>query len=258
MDTLEEHLLKALECPICFQLMIPPITQCNNGHNICNTCKPKLHHCPTCRGDFVNIRNKFAEEFSGNVEHPCRFKESGCSKKLSLESKVSHEKKCRYGPHRCPLFIDKYIQCEWVGPSTELEKHIRNGHKDNYVEKQIAFGRGNVVSVNTQTSMRAVVFALGKIFLLINTKTKNNYSHMCFMFVGAREDNSNDNYKYTLTIKTTDGKQSVTATLPCPHYQEFLDGELPKEKVVIYHENFAKLCCDKQKDLPFDYKIFKE
>ncbi|KAJ4432539.1 hypothetical protein ANN_21162 [Periplaneta americana] len=50
MDTLAQELLQGLECPVCFDYMVPPITLCENGHNICKICKPKLFECPTCKG----------------------------------------------------------------------------------------------------------------------------------------------------------------------------------------------------------------
>jgi len=53
-----------------------------------------------------------------------------------------------------------------------------------------------------------IVFTFDRIFFSYN-KAIDNILYMCYMFVGEREDNNN--YQYTVTIKT-----GVTATVECP------------------------------------------
>ena len=36
-NSVEQIVLRQLECPVCMEYMRPPITLCANGHNICNT-----------------------------------------------------------------------------------------------------------------------------------------------------------------------------------------------------------------------------
>ena len=103
MEKLQE-VFKSLECPVCFNYMVPPITQCSNGHNICHTCKLRLQHCPTCRGDFVDVRNKLLERLYESFVHPCRYQGSGCARILALRTQEEHEKKCRYGPQMSFLY----------------------------------------------------------------------------------------------------------------------------------------------------------
>ena len=67
-------LLGELECPVCMEYMLPPITFCLNGHNICNNCKPMLTNCPTCRQPFVNIRNVALEKLARQMKYPCTFR----------------------------------------------------------------------------------------------------------------------------------------------------------------------------------------
>ena len=129
MDKLKEDLLKALECPVCFQMMIPPITLCSNGHNICNSCKPTLQNCPTCRGNFINARNKAIEDLSRSIEHPCKFKKSGCTRTFLVGPKERHEDVCRYGPHKCPFYIVASIKCQWEGAIVNMKKHIEATHR---------------------------------------------------------------------------------------------------------------------------------
>lgn len=41
--------VRALECPICFESAVPPISQCVHGHILCVVCRPKTTRCPVCR-----------------------------------------------------------------------------------------------------------------------------------------------------------------------------------------------------------------
>ena len=55
----EEPALPCPECPVCLELLLPPIRimQCTNGHLVCETCEAKeeLTCCPTCRQVCVKV-----------------------------------------------------------------------------------------------------------------------------------------------------------------------------------------------------------
>ena len=67
----DEGLHKNLECPICLEVMRPPlrIWMCSSTHVICEHCKNKLedHTCPTCRSSQVSIRAHFAENMARSL-----------------------------------------------------------------------------------------------------------------------------------------------------------------------------------------------
>merc|ERR1712025_1096254 len=53
-----------LECPVCMEMALPPIYQCEEGHIICASCKPLLTNCPhNCGKKYSDpaIRCRFAE-----------------------------------------------------------------------------------------------------------------------------------------------------------------------------------------------------
>ena len=81
MEELREGLKKDLECKLCLRFMAPAITQYNSGHNIGNTSKPKLQRCPTYREHLNHARKNWAKILSESIEHPCMYKESGCTRK---------------------------------------------------------------------------------------------------------------------------------------------------------------------------------
>ncbi|KAJ9581393.1 hypothetical protein L9F63_023428, partial [Diploptera punctata] len=98
-DILIEDLLQHIECPVCFEYMVPPITLCKNGHNICFICKPNMQHCPICRNSFIETKNLGAEFYL----------------EFLAECKDEHQLICRFGPHKCPFkIIEKYFTKKYL------------------------------------------------------------------------------------------------------------------------------------------------
>ena len=62
MDSISQDLLAELECPVCYEMMLPPIRLCVEGHSLCNTCRFRLESCPTCRKPLTNARNRALEK----------------------------------------------------------------------------------------------------------------------------------------------------------------------------------------------------
>ena len=257
-----EHLpdlLSALVCPVCYNFMTSPITQCSNGHNTCHRCRPKLQRCPICRGDLTGIRNKLVEDLSEKLVQPCKYERSGCTRVLRSGKEEEHEKICRYGLHKCPFVIIDSIICKWEGASTRLEQHIRNEHKGTWEILtsgiQSTTCPGYMLELNGVSWYR-VLFKEGKIFFAYS-KLIDNFLYICFMYVGTREDNYNS-YRYTVTIQTPGGRHSGMLNLPCPFYQEILDGNFPNGKCVAFHSEFARLCLDVDGKLPYEYEIMED
>ncbi len=85
-----EALLRLFECPVCFDIITPPIGQCSNGHIVCNQCRDGIVHCPLCRQVMIGtIRalcmEKLAAEIGANF--PC----DTCDEKYSLSELVNHK-----------------------------------------------------------------------------------------------------------------------------------------------------------------------
>ena len=60
--TSKVELAALFECPVCFDYVLPPILQCNSGHLVCSSCRPKLACCPSCRGPLPVVRNLAMEK----------------------------------------------------------------------------------------------------------------------------------------------------------------------------------------------------
>ena len=63
---LKQNLEHVYRCPVCLNLPICDIYQCNNGHLVCSDCYGKLRRlrCPTCRTPVPHPprRNRTAEQ----------------------------------------------------------------------------------------------------------------------------------------------------------------------------------------------------
>lgn len=101
--TTNSELTSLFECPVCFDYVLPPILQCQNGHLVCQTCRQKITCCPTCRVPIAsNIRNLPMEKLASTMMFPCKYCTSGCAAQLIYTEKPDHEDSCEYKPYSCP------------------------------------------------------------------------------------------------------------------------------------------------------------
>lgn len=82
-------LTSLFECPVCFDFVLPPIIQCQNGHLVCSSCRTKITTCPTCRIPISsNIRNLPMEKLATTMMFPCKYSSSGCTATLIYTDKT--------------------------------------------------------------------------------------------------------------------------------------------------------------------------
>ncbi|XP_054720692.1 E3 ubiquitin-protein ligase SIAH1-like [Uloborus diversus] len=119
-------LASLFECPVCFDYVLPPILQCQNGHLVCTTCRHKLTCCPSCRGPIGNIRNLAMEKVATTVFFPCKYSAAGCKQQLMHTEKTDHEELCEFRPYSCPC---PGAQCKWFGSLDQVMPHLMHSHK---------------------------------------------------------------------------------------------------------------------------------
>lgn len=97
------ELAALFECPVCFDYVLPPILQCQNGHLVCQACRQMITSCPTCRIQITsNIRNLQMEKLASTILFPCKYSNYGCVTHLLFKDKAAHEESCNYRPYSCP------------------------------------------------------------------------------------------------------------------------------------------------------------
>lgn len=115
-----------LECPVCMNIMYPPIHQCPNGHTLCSKCKSKVHSCPICRQELGNIRCLALERVAESLEVPCRYQILGCQDIFPYQSRLRHEQSCGFRPYNCPY---AGAECPVSGSIPLLIQHLKNHHQ---------------------------------------------------------------------------------------------------------------------------------
>uniref|UniRef100_A0A8R7PNA5 RING-type E3 ubiquitin transferase n=1 Tax=Triticum urartu TaxID=4572 RepID=A0A8R7PNA5_TRIUA len=118
--------MDALDCPVCFHPLRPPIYQCSVGHFICSSCRPKLMHnnCHLCSAETTFKRCLGMERLMESVMVLCSNAKYGCSEKLTYYQKEGHEKECPNAPCFCPE-----LNCGFAGPTAALLDHFASVHK---------------------------------------------------------------------------------------------------------------------------------
>jgi len=194
-------LASLFECPVCFEYVLPPITQCKSGHLVCGNCRPKLTRCPTCRVPLTSIRNLAMEKVANLVLFPCKYTSSGCGKTMPPTEKADHEEHCEFRPCRCPC---PGTSCGWQGSMDAVVPHLMQHYNESIITL-----RGEVVvflavNINLAGTLEWVMLqsCFGFHFLLVLEKLEIYDGHQKFFavvqLIGTREQAENFTYQLEL------------------------------------------------------------
>ncbi|XP_062076762.1 E3 ubiquitin-protein ligase SINAT2-like [Humulus lupulus] len=128
--SLGRKLEELIECPVCKNVMYPPIQQCSSGHPLCSSCKSLVKRCPTCRQALGRIRCLVLEQMAESVDLPCGYEMFGCSAKLPYPSGLNHEKNCKHRPLKlfnCPYAVQGDA-CSFTDNIPSLVTHLTSDH----------------------------------------------------------------------------------------------------------------------------------
>ncbi|KAH8060399.1 hypothetical protein JL720_13563 [Aureococcus anophagefferens] len=92
-----------LQCPVCYCMMAPPITQCQQGHALCSSCYACVGKCPTCRVELPEapIRSLALEQLASLRARAST--RGGCGLELEYAAFAGHVACCEHRPFRCPF-----------------------------------------------------------------------------------------------------------------------------------------------------------
>ena len=105
LDIIPRAVLEEFKCPVCVEYMMPPIPVCQNGHNICNTCRQKVNQCPNCTQMFLESRCWLLENVIQKNKYRCQYYNEGCDFVSTAHFIKSHEAECRDLPFNCPFSV---------------------------------------------------------------------------------------------------------------------------------------------------------
>lgn len=85
-----------LECPVCLEVVTPPIQQCDNGHVTCAKCIKPWDGCSLCRQPFLKSKPTCLNNLLEVLPRFCKYKDNGCEQVLLSKSKDNHEWFCGF------------------------------------------------------------------------------------------------------------------------------------------------------------------
>lgn len=125
----EQVAVDEFRCACCVEIILPPITQCRDGHLICADCLerlPKPRRCPTCRVDLsASSRNRALERIAEDLLFPCS--NARCGKRLRYTELANHRTTCDFQSFGCP-----FRSCQWNGDYDQLGSHFQERHPKSF------------------------------------------------------------------------------------------------------------------------------
>jgi len=226
--------LAELYCPACKQHMVPPITFCVGGHNICKTCRPTVSSCPTCKQGFLETRNVALEKLSLQMKIPCPFRVFGCNEIISFKAVREHEAICDYRPQTCPVdYLRLKMICTWTGIAKDVKKHLQTAHTDlceDYNDQHLLL----LPSSNASSYSYKFLFAYNEIFCY-RLQNQREIMYVVLHYVGPAENDSK--YRYNVIVVDNEHTESVVVTHLVRRFTETENYVfLPKNCLKLHHD----------------------
>ncbi|XP_050315275.1 uncharacterized protein LOC126749611 [Anthonomus grandis grandis] len=251
---INEDMLRELECPVCYEYMLPPIYQCINGHSICESCKDRpIKVCPKCTGQIRDTRNFALEKLTAKINYSCKYRDHGCTVVRKSENIREHERCCEYGSYNCPLA--EWVDCDKVATRTEIMKHVRATH-DSYILKSdkivVPFGGGGG---GDQPLEGSHIIAYANRLFVVCYQYKTEKFYWTLQLVGPIEECQ----LYSLKVEVIDNsKQKLhhSAKGVCVPVTKKADYFAKRENYILfYYDQISHLISDER--LTFKVKVLK-
>jgi hypothetical protein len=229
-----KSVLTELKCPACKEYMVPPITFCLGGHNICNNCRPTMSSCPTCKQWFLRARNASLENLSLQMKFPCRYSKYGCKDLFPYNTFREHEATCGYSPQTCPVdYLRLKMICTWTGIAEDVKEHLQAAHKE-LCEDCNAQHLLLLSSSNASSYSYKFLFAYNEIFcyrLLI----QRGIMYVVLHYIGPA---ANDlKYQYKVIVMNNEDTEGVVVTQLARRFTETEDDVFfPKNCLKLHHD----------------------
>jgi len=228
-----KSVLTELQCTACKEYMVPPITLCLGGHNICNTCRPTVPSCPTCKQRFLKTRNVSLENLSLQMKFPCQYIEYGCKDTFPYNAFREHEAICGYSPQTCPVDCMRLkLKCTWTGIADDVKKHLQAAHKE-LCEDYNAQHLLRLSSSNASSYTQKFLFAYNQIFSY-RLQIQSGIIYVALHYIGPAENDLK--YQYNVIVINNDDTEGVMMTLLARRFTGTEDDVFsPKNCLILHH-----------------------
>ena len=251
---LEQSLLSQLECPVCIEYMMPPIILCVNGHNICDICRPKIPHCPTCRQPFLNATNVALEKLAREMKYSCTYQKFGCEEVFFHDMVREHQHRCHYRPQKCPAYKLPNVKCSWTGIYKDIKKHLMEKHRGDCYE--YIDGKSRVLkNIAARMSLSQFVFALNEVFFFRFQANNNNTLYAVLLYIGPAENASK--FKYKVEFVNKDNTEGVTVMHLTRSFDEKLDEVFKSGNCGKVHYDVVRRLRDEMSKVKFKIEILR-
>jgi len=208
-DNICNKIVDVLNCPVCFELIIPPIIgQCRNGHIFCTMCTKKISTCPTCRCTMTNTRALVLEQLAEHVEVSCPNSCDGCHERVRYCDIKKHLRECKFKKIACCPFnnCQHSIQLHNID---DMKTHFINVHgiheaKDRIIDQKSYGSMLYIRNRKTSDDMRYVILFRHKgLYFLEETVQTSEEIRVKIKGIGTQNDFK---YFYALfSIKRNNG-----------------------------------------------------
>jgi E3 ubiquitin-protein ligase SIAH1 len=244
--------MEELKCPVCRMYMTPPIPMCQNGHNICNTCRQKVNQCPTCSYQFVKSRCWILENIVQKIKYRCQYYKEGCEYESAGNDIGFHEAHCSHRPFRCP-FADGTTVCCWKGQMSVMWDHIQCEHSSQCTTS--SQGKCTItLNCSGPRPSRIALSAWGETFFVVSRVISFDL-YCCVLYVGPRTKGSL--YSYTLTVSRRGRCARSSATVCHVTKSYFIDVQriFRNPECAVFPYLIWSRCADSHKKLSCEVEI---
>jgi E3 ubiquitin-protein ligase SIAH1 len=248
-----EGLLKALECSRCKKYLVPPISFCEGGHNICSGCRPELSRCPECQQPYLRSTNQTLENVVRQVSFPCIYKKVGCQESFPIHLMQEHEEDCPYRPYNCPVILPEHRRCQWKGPRLAMKQHIQSCHKANIWEGTGVYSKKQLM-VSSTGIHNDVVITFGEVFY-VHFRGQNNNYYGFVKYIGPKRNAKR--YRSTISIVSMDGNEFLTSCYITNNFQEANEDIIATGKCLKLHYDVIRKFLDNGSNMYVKIEISK-
>jgi len=238
---LEEDIRSKLDCPICFEVMTPPIKQCREGHPFCNACcdtlcrAPLGAKCPTCRTPLTPpvARALQLEQVASGLRLKCKW--DSCDQVCAYGDYARHLETCTRRPVDCPF---SGATC-WCGTVGDLRNHLGEKHKVKAVNTQHVGGTRTFTVTWGMVIKEGNLFARGRKTRSVKVKPVQGITPGCvfafsfwcpgpqspFLFAVQRvgRDNAGQSPQWTCSVQLKSAEETLTWTTKVPDLEASSD-----------------------------------